>query len=151
MRRLQVLFPLVVAAFAAALSGCGTGGAESGATVTVYVVPPLCQEARRVVDAADRQAGDLKVRLLCLRRVEREGQADLAMAGANARRATEDSSAVAYLEAPGRAAPFSQSIVEKADIAWVRTSSAAPVVRRILKAIEGDSSSPRKAVLDEVG
>lgn len=151
MRRHQVLYPVVVAALAATLSGCGTGGAESGATVSVYAVPPLCREARQVVDGADGKAGDLKVRVLCLRRVESKGRADLAIVGANARRATEDSSSVAYLEAPGRAAPFSQSIVEKADIAWVNTSSAVPTVRRILKALEGDSSSPRQAVLDEVG
>lgn len=150
MRRLQVLFPLVVAALAAASGGCDQG-AESGATVSVYVVPPLCQEARQVVDVADRQAGDLKVRVLCLRRVELGGRADLATAGANARRATEDSSSVAYLESPGPAAPFSQSIVANAGVAWVKTSSAAPVTRRILKALEGDGSSPRKAVLDEVG
>lgn len=150
MRRRQVLFPLVVAALAAASGGCGQG-AESGATVSVYVVPPLCQEARQAVDAAGRQAGDLKVRVLCLRRVESDGRADLATAGANARRATEDSSSVAYLESPGPAAPFSQSIVENADVAWVRARAAAPAVRRILQALEGDSSSPRKAVLDEVG
>jgi hypothetical protein len=149
-RRHQVLFPLVVAAFAAALGGCGQG-AQRGATVSVYAVPPLCQGARQAVDAADRRAGDLKVRVLCLRRVERGGRADLATAGANTRRATEDSSSVAYLEAPGPAAPFSKSIVENAGVAWVKTNSAVPVARRILKALEGDSSSPRKAVLDEVG
>jgi hypothetical protein len=150
-RRLQA-FPLVLCAVAAAtLGGCGEGGAQSGATVSVYVVPPLCQEARGRVDDAGRKASDLKVRVLCLRRVERGGQADLAMAGKNARRATEDSTSVAFLEAPGPAAAFTRSIVENADVAWVKTNSAATVVQQILKALEGDSASPRQAVLDEVG
>jgi hypothetical protein len=149
-RRLQALCLVPLAALAA-VGGCGEGGAQSGATVSVYAVPPLCQEARRGVDAAGRKAGNLKVRVLCLRRVERGGRADLAMAGANARRATEDSTSVAFLEAPGPAAEFSRSIVENADVAWVETSSAGPVVQRILRALEGDSSSPRQAVLDEVG
>jgi hypothetical protein len=150
-RRFQVLSLAVFAVVAVASSGCGEGGAQSGATVSVYVVPPLCQGARRKVDDADRQAGDLKVRVLCLRRVERGGQADLGMAGANARRATEDSTSVAFLEVPGPAAEFSRSIVESARIAWLETSSASTAMHRILSALEGSPSSPRKAVLDEVG
>ena len=151
MRRLQASCLVLVATAALAAGGCGEGGAQSGATVSVYVVPPLCQEARRVVDDAGRKAGDLKVRVLCLRRVERGGRADLGMAGADARRATEDSSSVAFLESPGPAAAFTRSIVENADVAWVETSSAATPVRRILRALEGDTSRPREAVLDEVG
>ncbi len=151
MPRFQALCLVLVATAALAAGGCGEGGAQSGATVSVYVVPPLCQEARRRVDDADRQAGDLKVRVLCLRRVERGGQADLGMAGANARRATEDSTSVAFLEAPGPAAEFSRPIVESAQIAWLETSSAFAAMHRILSALEGSPSSPRKAVLDEVG
>ena len=151
MRRLQVFCLALLATAAVAAAGCGEGGAESGATVSVYVVPPLCPEARREVDDAGRRAGDLKVRVLCLRRVERGGRVDLGMAGADARRATEDSSSVAYLESPGPAAAFTRSIVENADVAWVETSSAATTVHRILRALEGDGSSSRKAVLDEVG
>jgi hypothetical protein len=83
--------------------------------------------------------------------VEDEGRADLATAGAGARRATEDSTAVAYVEAPGPAAEFSRSIVEAADIAWIETSSGSQAMKRIISALEGDSSSPRQAVLDEVG
>jgi hypothetical protein len=55
------------------------------------------------------------------------------------------------VEAPGPAAKFSQSIVEAADIAWVETGSGATAMRRVLAAVGGDESSPRKAVLDEVG
>jgi hypothetical protein len=150
-RRLHALCLALVATAALAAGGCCEGGAQSGATVSVYVVPPLCPEARRVVDAAGRRAGDLEVWVLCLRRVERGGRADLATAGANARRATEDSSSVAFLESPGPAAVSTRSIVENADVAWVETSSAAHAVQQILRALEGDGSSPREAVLDEVG
>jgi hypothetical protein len=134
-----------------AAGGCGEGGAQSGATVAVYVVPPLCQEARAKVDDAGRKAGDLWVRVLCLRRVERGGRADLAMAGENARRATGDSTSVAFLEAPGPAAASTRSILENANVAWVETNSAAAVVWRILRALAGDDSSPRQAVLDKLG
>lgn len=128
------------------LAGCGEGGAADGATVSVYAAAPLCREAGK-----GGRAGDLTVRVVCLPPVERGGEADLAVAGADARRATEDSTSVAYLEAPGPAAEFGRTVVESADIAWIETSSAAAAMHRILTALEGDSSSPRKAVLDEVG
>jgi hypothetical protein len=149
-RRLQAPCLVFCAAAVFALGACGEGGAQSGATVAVYVVPPLCQEARGTVDEAGRKAGDLKVRVLCLRRVERGGRADLAMAGENARRATEDSTSVAFLEAPGPAAEFTQSIVEAADVAWVETTSGSFAMRRVVDALEEESSTPRQAVLDEV-
>jgi len=150
-RRLQVLCPVLVATIVGALGGCGEGGARSGATVSVYVATPLCTEARREVDDAGRRAGDLWVRVLCLRRVQAGARVDLALAGLDARHATEDSSSVAFLEAPGRAAAYTRPIVEAADIAWVKTSSAATLVNRILRVLEENGSTPREAVLDEVG
>lgn len=148
MRRLEALSLAVLATASLALAaGCGEGGAAAGATVSVYAAAPLCREAAR----SDGRAGDLVVHVICLAAVEQGGKADLAAAGAGARRATEDSTAVAYLEAPGPAAPFSQSIVEAANIAWLKTSSASAAMRRIRSALEGDGSSPRQAVLDEVG
>ncbi|HET9592778.1 MAG TPA: hypothetical protein VFP17_07670 [Solirubrobacterales bacterium] len=148
MRRLQALSLAVFATVSLTLAaGCGEGGAAAGATVTVYAAAPLCKEAAR----SDGRAGDLLVHVVCLAPVEQGGRADLAAAGAGARRATEDSTAVAYLEAPGPAAPFSQSIVEAANIAWLKTSSGAAAMRRVRSALEGDGSSPRQAVLDEVG
>lgn len=143
MRRLPALLLGLCALLIAA--GCGEGGAASGATVSVYMAAPLCARA------SGGRAGDLKVRLVCLAPVEKEGRVDLAAAGANARRATEDSTAVAYVEAPGPAAEFSRSIVEAADIAWIETSSGSGAMKRILSALEADTSSPRRAVLDEVG
>lgn len=146
MRRLQVLSLALLMAVAAASAGCGAGGAESGATVSVYAAAALCQEARENAGPA----GDLEVRIVCLP-PRRDSEPALAGAGANARRATEDSTSVAFLEAPGPAAKFSQSIVEAADVAWLEPRSGSTAMRRIVKALEGDGSSPREAVLNEIG
>ena len=143
MRRLPTLLFALCALLAAA--GCGEDGASGGATVSVYMAAPLCQAA------SGGRAGDLEVRLVCLAPVEKDGRVDLAAAGAAARRATEDSTTVAYVEAPGSAAGFSRSIVESADVAWIESGSGSKAMRRIFSALEGDSSSPRQAVLDEVG
>lgn len=146
MRRLQTPLFVVFMVAAVVLAGCGAGGAASGATVSVYATAPLCKEARRGSGAA----GDLEVRVICLP-PSGSREADLAATGAAARRATEDSTSVAFLEAPGPAAGFSRSIVEAADVAWIETNSGSTAMRRIRSALEGDASSPRKAVLDEVG
>jgi hypothetical protein len=130
-----------------ALAGCGEGEAAGGATVSVYVAAPLCSEAQ----SQEGRVDDLEVRVVCLPARAEGGGTDLAAAGADARRATEDSTTVAFLEVPGPAARFSQSIVRAADIAWVKTSSGATAMRHVLRALEGDGSSPRQAVLDEVG
>jgi hypothetical protein len=94
----------------------------------------------------------LTVRVACLAPTETGGRADLARAGANARRATEDSSSVAFLEPPGRTARFARPIIEAAGIAFVETSSGAATAREVLRALEDrGSSSPRSAVLGQVG
>jgi hypothetical protein len=129
--------------------GCGEGGVADGATVSVYVAASLCAEAERELKQEGGEAGEVEVRTVCLSATESGGRADLATAGANARRATEDSSSVAFLEAPGPAAKFSQSIVEAAGIAWVKTDSGTVEMRQILSALdEAGSSSPRDAVRD---
>lgn len=151
MRRIQALSLAAVSMLAPALAGCGEGGAASGATVSVYVAAPLCGEAQSALRKTGWNSGDLKIRLACFPPVEKQGEADLAAAGADARRATEDSTSVAYLEAPGPAADFGRTVVESANIAWIETRSAAAAMDRIVRALEGGSSSPRKAVLDEVG
>jgi len=97
------------------------------------------------------RAGDLTVRFVCLPPFAKSGEVDLATVGADARRATEDSTSVAYLEAPGPAAKFSRPVVESAGIAWIETRSASTAMDRIISALERESSSPRKTVLDEVG
>jgi hypothetical protein len=142
----------LVLALALLSAGCGSGGAAAGATVSVYVAAPLCAEARAELAKAGGKAGELEVRAVCLRAADANGTANLAAAGGDARRATEDSTAVAFLEVGGPAAPFSRSIVEAADIAWVETGAGAAAVRRVLEALDkAGSSSPRAAVLDEVG
>lgn len=153
MRRLLTLCPIALLAAAAVLgAGCGEGGVADDATVSVYVAASLCKEARGALLRGGAQVDALEVRAICLPPAAAKGALDLATAGANARRATEDSTSVAYLEAPGRAARFSQSIVESADIAWIETSSGATAVHEILEALEErGSSSPRSAVLDQVG
>lgn len=151
MHRLPALSLVVIVVLAAVAAGCGEEGAANGATVSVYVPASLCGEAQAALRKKGWSAGDLKIRLACFPPVEKRGGIDLAAAGAKARRATEDSTSVAYLETPGPAARFSQTIVESANLAWLETSSASTAMRRIVKALEGGSSSPRKAVLDEVG
>jgi hypothetical protein len=151
MWRLPVVF-VVCALLAIAAWGCGEDSVADGATVTVYAAAPLCKEAEGQLAREGARAGDVQVRITCLPPVQRHGRADLATAGANARRTTEDSTSVAYLEAPGPGAKFSATIVESANIAWLETNSGSTAVHRILKALEErGSSSPRQAVLDQVG
>jgi hypothetical protein len=134
------------------LSGCGEGGVSSGAAVSVYVAAPLCAAARKELRRVGPRVGELTVRAVCLPAVASRGGVDLAAAGADARRATEDSTAVAFLEAAGAAVPFSRSIVESADIAWIQAGSGAAAIHEVLGALERrGSSSPRSAVLDQVG
>jgi hypothetical protein len=151
-RRLSIPF-LACAVLAPALlgAGCGESGVASGATVTVYAAAPLCKGAKGELAREGAQAGEVRVRIACLPPVERRSHADLATAGANARRATEDSTSVAYLEAPGPAAKFSATIVESAKIAWVFTNSGATATHSILKDLEErGSSSPRDAVRESL-
>src|SRR6187431_2764432 len=94
--------------------GCGEEGAASGATVTVYVSAPLqggeaeagrllCAEARE--QAAQGKGGeDLRLRVACLDASGAGGRWTLAKVGSNARRATEDSTGVAYIGEPDRRA-----------------------------------------------
>lgn len=150
MRRLSTR--LCLCAVAALGIGCGEGGAANGATVKVYVAASLCGEAQQELKREGGKAGDLRVSAVCLPPVESGGRVDLAQTGANARRATEDSTSVAYLEAPGPAAKFSQPIVESANIAWLEANSASTAMRRVLKALrEAGSTSPRDAVRESLG
>ncbi|HET9677768.1 MAG TPA: hypothetical protein VFP21_09725 [Solirubrobacterales bacterium] len=152
MRRFPALcIGLLLLAATAVGTGCGEGGAAADATVSVYAAAPLCKEAQRELAKAGGKGGDLRVRAVCLAPVEVKGRVDLAAAGANARRATEDSTAVAYLEAPGSAAKFSRPILEAANVGWVETSSGVTAMRRVLKALEErGSSSPRDAVRESL-
>jgi hypothetical protein len=151
-RRLPALcVSALLVALAALGVGCGEGGVGSGATASVYVAASLCDEAQRELRKAGGEVEDLKVRVICLSPTESKERLDLAIAGANARRATEDSTAVAYLEAPGPAARFTRPIVEAANIAWIETTSSASATHRVLKALsKRGSSSPRDKVRESL-
>ena len=131
-----------------ALAGCGEGeGVAEDAVVAIYVAAPMCAEAQTELAEAGAAEGELRVRALCLDPVERGGGLDLARVGANARRATEDSTAIAFIEQEGPAGRFSQPIVDSAGIAWIHATSGASAVQRVLAAVEeSDSSSLRASV-----
>lgn len=128
--------------------GCGEGeGVSAGATVAAYVEAPLCVEAERELARENGRAGDVRVRAVCLEGTGEGKQLDLATIGANARRATEDSATVGYIELPSEPS-FSRPIVEAASIAVIRTSSGATAMASLLAAIRDadDSSSLRDQV-----
>jgi hypothetical protein len=123
----------------------------SGATVSVYVAAPFCKGAEAALRKVGGKVGDLGVGTVCLAPVESKGRVDLAVAGANARRATEDSASVAFVEAPGRAARFARPIVESASLAFVETRSGATAMDEVKEALdERGSSSPRDAVRESL-
>lgn len=133
-----------------AVVGCGSQGVAAGATVDVYVGAGLCPGAREALSRQQGRAGDVEVRALCLRPVVAGGKIDLAAQGANARRATEDSAAVAFVEAKGKPAEFARPIVEEAGIAFVEAASGEQAMERVLSAVAdaGTSGSPREKVRD---
>jgi hypothetical protein len=151
MRRLPALALLCCLPLAVAMmAGCGEGGVSAGATVSVYVAAPLCKGAEAELAKAGGKAGDLKVRAVCLPAIESKRGLSLATSGANARRATEDSTTVAFLEASGPAARFSQTIVESAGVAWLQTADGTTAMRRVLRALDNGSSSPRSEVRESL-
>jgi branched-chain amino acid transport system substrate-binding protein len=156
-RRGGVAFAALIAALAAA--GCGGGGASAGATVSVYLSAPmrgseaprgrkLCAEAKHALAAAGGRAGDLHVRLSCLDASGPAGAWTLAQVGADARRAVQDSTTVAYIAEPEpRARLQSRPILQQAGIADVVANSGAAPMHRILHAVaEAGTESPRDSV-----
>jgi hypothetical protein len=133
MRKLTALFVglLVVAGVGA---GCGeSSGVASGATVTVYVAAALCSEAEKELQSHGPEVGDVHVRAICLPGSEKGGKLDLATIGANARRATEDSSSIAYIGEPTRAASkFAATILEEAQIPQYAAIPGAKAMRQVL-------------------
>jgi len=139
---------------AAAVAGCGGGeGAEAGASVRVYVDAGLCAAAKAELAAAGGGAGDLRVGAVCLPSARRGGGVDLAAAGANARRATEDSTAVAYLLPSNRTiTDFTTPILAAAGIPSITTSSGKAAMARTLQAIESaNPNTLRSSVSDSLG
>jgi len=105
--------------------------------VTVYVAGDLCAGAKRELAHHAPEAGDVKVRAICLPNSEKGGKLDLATIGANARRATEDSSSIAYIGEPTRAASkFAATILEEAQIPLYAATPGAKAMRRVLEHLE---------------
>lgn len=104
-----------IAVLAAALGllgpGCGEEGAQPGATLTVYLSVPVsgteagpagegravARGARAALADVGGRAGDFRVRLRVLDHTGGGGGWDPVVVADNARRATEDSSAIAYI------------------------------------------------------
>ena len=144
----KIALALAVSALLAAGVGCGESeGVAAGANVTAYVEAPLCAGAKRELAREGGRAGEVRVRAGCLPTVDEGERVDLAQVGANARRASEDSAAVAYIEPPVTPS-FSRPIVEAANIAVIRNSSGKAAMARLLAAIRDveDSSSLRDHV-----
>jgi hypothetical protein len=162
-RPLLVLL-LVAAGFGATAVGCGEGGAEAGATVRIYVSAPLrgteeaagrrlCAGAREEASRSGGEVGDLKLAVVCLDAAGKGGRWTLAQVGANARRATEDAPAVAYVGEPDpRARKQSRPIVAAAEIAEIGGVSGEEAVAAVIEAIRGgDEDYPRDAVFQAEG
>jgi len=95
----------------------------------------------------------VRIRVTCLPGAESSRKLDLAQIGANARRATEDSSSIAYVGEPTRAASrFSEPILEEAGIAQLSQISGTAAMKQLLRAVEeaGSSSSLRQSVNDKL-
>lgn len=134
------------------LGGCGEEGVANGATVNVYASQPLsgpetpsgklfCGAAATELARAGGHAGDVRLKLICLDDTARSGGWRLAAVGANARRASEDSTAIAYLGEPqAAAARFSQPILETAGIGRLTDRSGRVAMAAVLKAV-GDAGS----------
>lgn len=159
-RALPLLATLLVVA--AVGGGCGEEGAAEGAELTVYVSAPLrgaeADQGRRLcaeVRESARIEGSVRshrLRVVCLDASGGDGRWTLAKVGGNARRATEDSTTVAYIGEPSLAARRqSRPIVEAADIAELGGISGRQAVEQIATALrEDDSNDPRAAVYDAV-
>jgi hypothetical protein len=142
----------VVACCGLLVAGCGSSGVSKDATVTAYVEAPLCAAAKKELAKHGGRAGDLRVRAICLPGPREAKKLSLATLGANARRATEDSTAVAYLEAPDpKASRFVHPILETAEVPWISASSGSAAMSRLLTLIpDADSGSLRQSLREEL-
>jgi len=143
---------MAVVACCGLVAGCGSGGVSKDATVTAYVEAPLCAAAKQELARHGGRAGDLRVRAVCLTSPHEARKLSLATLGTNARRATEDSTSVAYLEAPDpEASRFVHPILETAEIPWISASSGKAAMSRLLALIpEADSGSLRQSLREEL-
>jgi hypothetical protein len=89
---------------------------------------------------------------VCLRSPHEAKKLSLATVGANARRATQDSAAVAYLEAPDpRTSRFTHPILETAELPWITSSSGSAAMSHLLKLTESaDAGSLRQSIREDL-
>lgn len=152
---------LLLAVLTGIVVGCGEEGASEGAELTVYVSAPLrgpeagegkrlCAEARETA-RREGPAASHELRIVCLDASDGKERWALARVGANARRATEDSTTVAYVGEPDRSARRqSRPILEAAEIVEFG-GGGRESIEEVLGALEeGDASDPRQAVFDAV-
>lgn len=141
---------LPILSLVALLAGCGASqGVADNATATVYVAAQRCAAAKEELARDGGRAGDVRIRIVCLPATETSGKLDLGTIGANARRATEDSTAIGYIGEPtGAATRFSEPILEEAGIAQLSEPTGAAAMSKLLKAVEeaGTSGSLRESV-----
>jgi hypothetical protein len=133
--------------------GCGEAeGVAKGAVVTAYVEAGLCSGAKDELRGQGGRAGDLRVQVVCLPTPHESSKLSLATLGANARRATEDSTTVAYLDAPDpNTSKFTHPILETAEIPWITSPSGKAAMSRLLKLIESaGSGSLRQQLRDQL-
>jgi hypothetical protein len=127
---------------------------DRNATLNVYVSAPLCAGATKRLEQEGPGVDSVRLRIVCLDGTRNGSALDLAAIGANARRAVEDSSSIAYIgESAPAATKFSQPILEAAGIPQLANQPGVAAMTRLLSALRaaGSSSSLREAVLDELG
>jgi hypothetical protein len=118
------------------VAGCGESGVAEDATLSVYVSQPLCAEAKRELARRGARAGEFRLRAVCVDDVGGAGRPRLAAIGAAARRATEDSAAIAYIGTRDPIAiRFSRPILEAADIQRISAGSGRAAVARLRGAL----------------
>lgn len=149
----------------AGVAGCGEeDGVGDGAVVTAYAEESVCGNLGAFSALVQTQAGEtLPLKVFCLpdargaalgQGVGGGTQVDLARAGANARRASQDSRTVAYLEAPDPAVGrFTHPILEAAGIGWLSTEATGMRALRELSDLvaQSGSSSVRADVREALG
>jgi hypothetical protein len=156
-----------LALVAVGAAGCGEeDGVADGATVTAYVEQPLCEdEGNYKRDSELIDIGSFDLRIICLPdpRNPRGGELsqgvggpqriDLATVGANARRATEDSTAVAYAQRDDPViSRFTEPILDAAGIGLVTANEGDFAASRLIGILEeADPSSLRADVRDALG
>lgn len=148
MARRVVVLALFACALTAGALGCGgEEGVAADATVTAYVEAPLCE-------GAGKQSGvtsnGVRIRFVCLPDPHGAGGVELATVGANARRAVEDSAAIAFVEAlDPKVNRFSHPILAAAGVGWFTAASREEGMLRLLEAVaEADRGSLRADVRD---